>query len=249
MKEKIYTIPVNEAYDTDCECPMCFLYKSLEKEGIEYALGAAMMEPDNRIESNHTGFCNRHFSKLYEYPNRLGLALVLDTHLDEIRSRLEKKSKAAKALKNGGGGLFKKSGAKAFEEELSALLDDINDGCVVCNKINHTMERYYEVLVYLWATENDFKKKFEASKGVCLKHFKELCRAAVKYLNKTQSAEFISTVYEKQLSELERIQADIHKFTLKFDYRNQDMEWGSAKDAPVRTVEKIGGCIDTEDRD
>lgn len=247
MKEKIYTIPINEAYDIDCECPLCFLHKNLEKEGIEYALGAAMMEPDNRIESNKTGFCGRHFSKLYAYPNRLGLALVLDTHLEEIRSRLDKKAKAAKSLKNGGGSIFKKSDAKVFEEELSSLLDDINDGCVVCNKINHTMERYYEVLVYLWSTESEFKRKFDASKGVCLKHFKELCRAAVKYLNRTQSAEFISDLYAKQLTELERIQGDIHKFTLKFDYRNKDMEWGTAKDAPVRTIEKISGYIDTDE--
>lgn len=247
MKEKIYTIPVNEAYDTDCECPFCLLHKNLEKEGIEYALGAAMMEPDNRIQSNETGFCNKHFSMLYAYPNRLGLALVLETHLAEIRSKLAKKEKAAKTLKNGGGGLFKKSDAKIFSEELDALLSGINDGCVVCNKINHTMERYYEVAVYLWDTESDFKKKFDASKGVCLLHFKALANAAVKYLGKNQAAEFISDLYKKQLTELERIQDDIHRFTLKFDYRNQDMEWGTAKDAPIRTVEKIGGYIRAEE--
>ena len=32
MKEQIYTIPVNEVYDTDCECPLCELEKKLEKE-------------------------------------------------------------------------------------------------------------------------------------------------------------------------------------------------------------------------
>ena len=48
MKETIYTIPINEAYDENCECPLCFLYSRLEKEAVEYALGAAMMEPDYR---------------------------------------------------------------------------------------------------------------------------------------------------------------------------------------------------------
>lgn len=248
MKEKIYTIPVNEAYDADCECPMCFLHKRLEKEQIEYALGAAMMEPDNRVHSNEVGFCNRHLAKLYAYPNRLGLALVLDTHLAEIRSKLDKKAKAAAALKNGGG-LFKKSEAKQFAEELSKMLDDIGNGCVVCEKTEYTMQRYFEVCVDMWDSEPDFKKKFDSSKGVCLPHFKALANAAAKYLGKAAAADFISCLYKKQLTELERIQADIHKFTLKFDYRNQAMEWGSAKDAPVRTVEKIGGYIDTEDTD
>ena len=50
MKEQIYTIPVNEVYDTDCECPLCELEKKLEKETLDYALGAAMMEPEFRME-------------------------------------------------------------------------------------------------------------------------------------------------------------------------------------------------------
>lgn len=56
MKEQIYTIPVNEVYDTDCECPLCELEKKLEKETLDYALGAAMMEPEFRMESNEKGF-------------------------------------------------------------------------------------------------------------------------------------------------------------------------------------------------
>ena len=27
MKEKIYTIPVNDAFDKDCECPLCAMYQ------------------------------------------------------------------------------------------------------------------------------------------------------------------------------------------------------------------------------
>ena len=247
MKEKIYTIPVNEAFDENSECPFCLLHKQLETEGIEYALGAAMMEPDHRIQSNDIGFCNKHFSMLYAFPNRLSLALVLDTHLAEIRNKLGKVSKKAENLKNGGGSIFKKSDAKVFGEELDKILTDINKGCVVCDKIEHTMERYYEVAVYLWATESEFKKKFDNSKGVCLEHFKHLSNAAVKYLNRSQSAEFISDLFKKQQTELERIQEDIHKFTLKFDYRNKDMEWGTAKDAPIRTIEKISGYITKDD--
>ena len=56
MKEQIYTIPVNEVYDTDCECPLCELEKKLEKETLDYTLGAAMMEPEFRMESNEKGF-------------------------------------------------------------------------------------------------------------------------------------------------------------------------------------------------
>lgn len=56
MKEQIYTIPVNEVYDTDCECPLCELEKKLEKETLDYALGAAMMEPEFRMEQTKKAF-------------------------------------------------------------------------------------------------------------------------------------------------------------------------------------------------
>ena len=245
MKEKIYTIPVNEAYDTDCECPLCFLEKQLEQEAIDYALGAAMMEPDYREQSNEKGYCNKHYTEMFKRPNKLSLALVLDTHLEEIRKKLEKYEKSAKSLK--GGGLFKKSGTAEFCEKLSKELDTVENGCMVCDKINHTMERYIDVLLYMWANDEEFKKKFDKSKGVCLKHTKMLSQMAPKSLKDAQAAEFIAALCEKQSLELKRIQDDIHKFTLKFDYRNKDMPWGTAQDAPIRTIEKISGYIEHEE--
>jgi len=242
MKEKIYTIPVNEAFDSDCECPFCILEKKLENDAVEYALGAAMMEPDNRLESNNKGFCGRHFKMLYDYPNRLGLALVLDTHLEEIRKRLSKYEKNIPKS----GGLFKKG--QSAGEEISGVLEKISSGCVICERIEHTMVRYIDVSVELWNDETEFKKKFENSKGVCLKHFDMLVLSAEKKLKAQRANEFISFLCKKQCNELKRIQEDIHKFTLKFDYRNADMPWGTAKDAPIRCVEKINGYIDhTED--
>lgn len=234
MKETIYTIPLNEAYDEPCECPLCVIESRLEKEAIEYALGAAMMEPDYRIESNEKGYCNKHFSMLNAQSNKLSLALVLDTHLEEIRKELEKVSKSVSTK----GGLFKK---KANSEKLLEFLDKEENSCIVCDKIEHTMSRYINILLDMWKDEPEFRKKFENSKGMCLPHYKRVVKAAEKKLS--NSAEFVDLLTQKQLAELERIQEDIHKFTLKFDYRNHDMEWGTAKDAPIRTIEKISGDV------
>lgn len=243
MKEKIYTIPVNEAYDTDCECPLCLLEKKLERETLDYALGAAMMEPDFRENSNEKGFCRHHFSMLFDMPNKLPLSLVLETHLEEIRKKMGKLSKAASKLSKEKGGLFRKNCSSEFGSELSMLLSSISDDCIICDKINHTMARYADVLLYMWANDEEFKQKFDKSKGLCLKHMKLLCDTAPKSLNSSQSAQFLSVMFNKQKSELDRIQEDIHKFTLKFDYRNKDMDWGTAQDAPIRTIEKISGFI------
>lgn len=247
MKEKIYTIPVNEAYDVDCECPLCHLEKQLEQEAIDYALGAAMMEPDYRTESNEKGYCNKHYREMFKRPNKLSLALVLDTHLEEIRKKLLKFEKSAKSLEKSSGGLFKKSGAAEVSANISAELAKTEDGCMICQKINNTMERYIDVLLYMWAADEAFKAKFDKSKGVCLKHSKMLLDMSSKSLKDAQAAQFIAALYKKQKSELERIQEDIHKFTLKFDYRNKDMPWGTAQDAPIRTIEKISGFIGNDD--
>lgn len=247
MKEKIYTIPVNEAYDKDCECPLCELEKKLERETLDYTLGAAMMEPDFRLISNEKGFCSHHFGMLFDMPSKLALALVLDTHLEEVRKKLDTMSKQAAALGKQKSGLFKKSGAGDFAASLSKQLDSIEYGCVVCDKINYTMERYADVLLYMWANDEKFKEKFDSSKGLCLKHMKLLADNAPKSLGSSQAAAFLSAMFEKQSSELSRIQKDIHKFTLKFDYRNRDMEWGTAQDAPIRAIEKISGFIKNEE--
>lgn len=247
LKEKIYTIPVNEAYETDCECPLCFLEKKLEQEAVEYELGAAMMEADHREESNHKGFCRHHFEMMFGSGNKLSLALVLDTHLNELRKKLEKFSKDVKSAENDRGGLFKKSTAFATAADISAMLSESEASCMVCEKMTYTMNRYIDVLLYMWANDDEFKAKFDASKGVCLHHMKQLLDAVPKSLKDKEAGAFISTLFTKQAAELSRIQEDIHKFTLKFDYRFKDMEWGTAQDAPFRTIEKIAGYIHDED--
>lgn len=241
MKEKIYTIPVNEAYDTDCECPLCYLSEKLELEAVDYALGAAMMEPDYRMESNKIGYCNKHFAQIFEQPNKLSLALVLDTHLEELRKKISTYKKQTKSVASSG--LFKKNKPLSSIENICTCMQSDIDSCMVCNKINHTMQRYVDVLFFLWKTEPEFRMKFAESKGVCLPHLKMLTNCAPKHLSQKEIGDFLYTLYEQQEQNLLRIQEDIHKFTLKFDYRNQDMEWGSAKDAPIRTIEKISGKI------
>lgn len=243
MKEKIYTIPVNEAYETDCACPLCYLADKLEKEAVDYALGAAMMEPDYRLESNDKGFCQKHVAMLYQSPNKLSLSLILDTHLEELRKKIGAYEKDARSLPGEKGGLFKKSSAEDFAARFSAKLNEMHHSCIICDRIAHTMERYIDVLFYLWDNDPAFELKFKNSKGVCLPHLETLMAAAPKYLNRKKSGQFIAELFTLEQAQLAALQTDIHKFTLKFDYRNKDMEWGTAKDAPIRTVEKISGTL------
>ena len=238
MKEKIYTIPINEAVEENSECPFCIIAKKLETEAIDYTLGAAMMEPDYRILCNEKGFCNHHSSLLFKKTNKLSLALVLDTRFEEMRKQLKNLENNLNTPKKEGG-FFKK------QIKSSPFSDLSKKTCVVCDKINNTIDRYAEVFFYMWKNDKDFQGKILTSKGFCMPHFYFLSEQAEKYLK--NPSDFIKPVYEKQIKELDRIQEEIHHFTLKFDYRNKDMEWGNSKDAPVRSIEKLAGYIEREE--
>lgn len=238
MKEKIYTIPINEAVESGSECPFCLIEKKLEKESIEYTLGAAMMEPDYRILCNEKGFCKTHASLLFAEPNKLSLALVLDSQLEAFRKKYDAEEKKLSPKK----GLFKKQDAP------SAFCELCKHSCVICDKINSTLDRYGEVFFYMWKNDDTFRQKILESKGFCMPHLYFLAELSQKHLHNPES--FIKPMYEKQKKELLRIQEEIHLFTLKFDYRNKDLPWGKAKDAPLRTLEKnVGYLYKNEDKE
>jgi len=89
MKEQIYTIDINDAFDAG-GCPICTLAVRFEQGLYEFILGPAMMEPDFRIQTNQKGFCNRHLQGLFSRPNKLGLGLVMESLLKEINQKPER---------------------------------------------------------------------------------------------------------------------------------------------------------------
>ena len=84
MKYHIDTIPVWDAIKLDGECFLCALKRKTEIGEVEHYLGASVMEPDTRIQVNKKGFCCNHQRMLYALDNRLGHALMLESHLDAV---------------------------------------------------------------------------------------------------------------------------------------------------------------------
>ena len=71
MAEQLFTIPVNEAFEGDSECPFCEMRKKIEDSAIEFTLGPSYMEDDNREVTDKLGFCPVHIRRLYSEKNRL----------------------------------------------------------------------------------------------------------------------------------------------------------------------------------
>ncbi len=106
------------------------------------------------------------------------------------------------------------------------------------------MDRYLDVIMYLWSKEADFRKLFSEKKGFCLVHLRMLIEASQKYLKAAESERFLSQLMEQQIENLDRIEKELDWFTKKFDYRNNDAPWGNSKDALPRSIQKLKGYSD-----
>jgi hypothetical protein len=239
LKEKLYTIPVNEAFAADCECPICLMKKTLEDNAIEFTMGPSYMEDDVRAETDKIGFCTHHVKKLYENQNRLGLALMLKTHMDKTIEDIEKLTK--QGIKVSSPSLFKK---KTEGSSLKAHIDSLENSCYICNKIENTFNRYIVTVFSLYTSDKDFVDKFTNSKGFCTTHYGLLYEEASKYLKGDKLEEFINTLNRLYLDNMKRVRDDLDWFTDKFDYRYVNEPWKNSKDALPRSMIKTNSIIE-----
>lgn len=241
MKEQIYTIPVNDGFDAEGECPFCAMRAKLERDALDYTLGPSYMEQDVRDVTNEKGFCREHYRMMYEARNRLGLALMVSTHMAALRNEMSEliKAETDETRKKG---LFAK---KTEEGGLARLVKRLNSTCFVCDKIDASMERYFDTFFYLWKKESEFRDKVKASKGFCIEHFEKLITLSEKRLDKGARREFLETAAEIQTENFERVRQELVWFTNKFDCKFKDEPWGNSRDALHRAIIKIA-AYDTE---
>ena len=246
MKYTLDTIPVLDAYKADCECPLCKLRILCEDQYVDTMLASAYMEPEWRVKSNETGFCARHFELMFDRRNRLGLALMTHTHMQEVIASLEKILEGNSAGKKGLLSSLRGSG-KADENGMPAKIRARMDGCVICEQVDKALTRYAYTIAQLYFTNSEFKAQFEQSKGFCLPHLALVLELAAETLSGKQQAEFQKAVAALELDNLRRVEGELEWFTLKFDYRNDGKPWGNSKDAPERAINKLmGACVGEE---
>lgn len=238
MKEELYTIPVNEAIEQDGECLFCTLNKKLEGDILNYILGPSYMEEDIRGETDKIGFCREHYRQMYSAQNRLGVALMIDTHLKKLKSELEELLKDDLAGSGVKKGLFKKN---VDEPKSVEYLSNIENSCYACNRMKARMDSYVDTFFYLWKKEDEFRNKVLNSKGFCISHFKLLIDEAKKRLSGDKFTDFLKSVSDVEMKNLAALQEDVDWFIQKFDYRFKDEPWKNSKDALPRAILKLSG--------
>lgn len=236
MKETIYTIPINEAFDTKCSCAICAIESKIENEEIEYTLGPAMMEPDFRINSNHKGFCKTHYENLLKKCKALPMALVLQTHIQQQNKDIfsEKVQKVSKS-----GFLKKQCDEIVSAKKITEHIENLNCNCVICERTQNTMNRYFNNIIYIWKTQEDFRNKFAVQEGFCIPHFSKLLKYAIDGLNEKEFKDFYHTIINMQEKSQNQIYEDISEFTMLFDHNNNSNPSENVKNSIKRSIQKI----------
>ncbi len=240
MKEKIQTIPVNEAFDSGDECPFCYLEREVEQRTIRYVLGsgASYMEPDVRAATDSAGFCRHHYQKMHDYGNALGSALMMQTYyaclLDEWQAQMDSFRMPDKRP------LLNLGKQKSGELPLLDWARSKGDSCFICGRIEENLSRYYSTFFVL-IKEPEFREKVERSKGFCMHHFAQLLDYARKELPNGQLEWFYKTVLGLMGENLARVKGDIDWFVEKHDYRQAGAPWKNAMDAVPRGMQKLKG--------
>lgn len=228
MKETIYTIPINEAYDVMDGCPICRLENDLEATSVDYIMGAAMMEPDVRMETNKVGFCPTHFKHMLTVKKRLSLALMLESYLNDLCEKC-----------------LPEDTSKISKKELDALsskLKTASDECFICNQLHERMEKYYRNIIYLWRTDAEFRKKTLSQEYFCIHHIAELLAHAQKELDKKSIPAFLSDHMSAARKKAALLNEHVSAFCKSFDHRFANIPLSDdAKYAVEKSIDFLNG--------
>ncbi|MBL4935388.1 hypothetical protein JK636_06410 [Clostridium sp. YIM B02515] len=240
MKQKIYEIPIWEAYETkNCECPLCSIEKKSDDNFIQTLFSEMVMDVrlNPHLVENYD-FCHEHFEKLYRYPDKCGLAVLTNRILHLKKEALKSSELPRKSVS-------KNPIKKLFIKNIETIQD--KKECLLCNKLDESMNNYMKTLVNLWVKEENFKEIYKNSRGFCLKHYNQVLKiSSVIINNQLKQEEFIEITSKIQEENLNRLQQELEWFISKFDYRFANEPWNTSKDALIRTIQKLIGNYNTK---
>ncbi len=221
MKESIYTIPLTEVFNPKDGCPLCRLEDMLVERTVEYIIGAAMMEPDVRAETNRLGFCRNHLEMMLPRKRKLAMALMLDTRIQELLDEFVRPEN------------FDKKGSKYKPSPAQS--------CYVCAQVDEVMKKMLDNVITRFDSDPEFAKLYREQPAYCMKHFEAIGNRAYPVLGKKKAAELIQLTAEITRKNMKDLQNDLKDMQLAFDYRNAGKPISEqVKNAVERTVEFLG---------
>lgn len=241
MKEKLYTIPLNDAVNAQDECPFCYIERKIEQDLLDFVLGSgsSYMEADIREMTDKAGFCRAHFQKMFDYGNTLGNAWILKTHYQKMIGEMQQTFAGFKPGKTSLKDKFRKTTESG--NAIGMWVREKENSCYICSQYEDTYARYLDTFFYLWKQNPAFVDKIKNSKGFCLHHFGDLSENADKKLADKDKESFYAVMLPLMEQNMKRLAEDVSWLVEKFDYRNKDADWKNSKDAIQRGMQKLKG--------
>ena len=216
MREDICSIPVNDVFLPRDGCPFCRMRDMLEDRMATYITGAAMMEPDVRIETNRLGFCTEHFNQILARGSRLSVALILESLLQTVKDQVFPEGKTP-------------------AKKVAAAVHSREEHCFICENIEKNTQHLVDSTLKLWQTDEEFRQLYSQQPYICLPHYGMVLQAAQK-MPKKNFVLFEQETTRLAKGYLEELSGDVTHFCRMFDYRNAGSDWGNSKDAIERAI-------------
>lgn len=224
MRDDICTIPVSEVFEEVDGCPICRMRDTVEKRIVEYILGDAMMEPDVRIETNKVGFCEHHYTQMLSRRGRLQLALMLQTHIDEINNTVFTKNPLVSASKK------------------ADKASKISESCFICDKIEYGISRMIETIYLCYENERDFRTLFDKQECFCLPHFERLISGIDKKKMRHYGGDMAKSLTEITKNYSKSLYDNISQYCKIYDYRsNKEEQSKECLESVEKTVAFLNG--------
>ncbi len=238
---KLEISKVHDAYKEGGQCPLCACMESVERSYLLSFQGSRVMEPNVRVKTNESGFCPEHYLRLYRGENKLGLSLVVHTHLQNKLPGIKLAMEGV--LEAGGAAKGRRAGESAAGrlDDLAGSLETLISRCFICEMLSQDLDRYGYTIVYLWKSDPDFLPVFRGSRGFCLSHFVTVLAKARETLRGDELARFLRELTGLMTKSLEGLERDLFNFTQLFHDANRSMGTEDERTALARAIQTLAG--------
>lgn len=185
---------VMDAFQQREACPFCALKASLEEDFVAHYYDEMVMDDAYQGRILEEGLCGQHLTRLERYPDRLGLALTLQTLLKRSQQLLATRNLAA----------------------VSQV-----DSCPACQWVQQELHRFMLTAAELFGQNPGFAAVLHQAHPMCLAHLSAFAQVAQAHLRPPRRQQLLTALANKERAVLAEISQGVEAFIRSYDYRQR----------------------------
>jgi hypothetical protein len=134
--------------------------------------------------------------------------------------------------------------ALVLETHIQTLLKDekklFSESCYVCDRVGGFLNSFYSNILYLWRTEETFRKKWNAQPVICRPHSAALAFTS-RELSKKEAPDFLKSLRGKAAAHMQGLHDSLSVFIRSFDHRFAGEDLGEHKQAVQNAIQFLSG--------